>query len=390
MKKIGVYILVCFLLLGCVRNDLFTPASQTAFQSSFPTALGEPFEWDDTDEDVIFLNLLETCPVQQCSYVPISGPLLFYFDDNIKTETLNASTVKCDSIAVSEYKYIIEHKCLEIVLASPLAYDTDYCVTLTTGILSVAEGALENEYALNFRTLSANTPLVQIDKVESSPVKINPGTTVNLGYVDLSTTVSKDFNMKNTGTGDLVLTSIDVVDASGYFTLADPAYTIVPGDLSTFTIGITPTTEGTYIATYSVLSNAANITPFVFYVSATAIATPQPSLQLSVPGESIIYDGGSYDFGSVVVGESSYTADFTIKNIGTDDLEISLINITGKSEFLFGGSSLENITVVPQDSYVMPISFSPDSKGNKKCYMEITSNDPDVPFFSITLKGRGI
>lgn len=104
----------------------------------------------------------------------------------------------------------------------------------------------------------------------------------------------------------------------------------------------------------------------------------------------------SYNFGQVMVGNSSAAVEFLFSNLGSAALNVTdavLSDTTNYSLNLFGGSDPCNSTpgtLVPGESCTITISFIPGSLGSKPATFTVTSNDPDEATYIVTLSGTGV
>jgi len=80
---------------------------------------------------------------------------------------------------------------------------------------------------------------------------------------------------------------------------------------------------------------------------------------------------------------------FTITNSGSANLEIYsiLINGTNSSEFTIQNSHCTDKTIAPLGDCKFDVVFSPASEGGKTASLEIQSNDPKTPTFTLPLSG---
>ena len=95
-------------------------------------------------------------------------------------------------------------------------------------------------------------------------------------------------------------------------------------------------------------------------------------------------------FGNITASSvNTITKTFTIKNTGTDILEIYTIEIIGSnaSEFSLGNISIPNID--PNNSIEFQIDFNPTSKGIKLATVNITNNDASENPFNFIIQGEG-
>ncbi len=117
------------------------------------------------------------------------------------------------------------------------------------------------------------------------------------------------------------------------------------------------------------------------------IAQPVPDIDVQPP---------SHNFGSVEVG-STATQVFRIINRGTGDLNVSGISISGPDAGMFsysatGGSSPCGsipVTVPPGSECTVSVSVTPSRTGAISAQMDISSDDPDTPVFTVSLSATG-
>ena len=97
-----------------------------------------------------------------------------------------------------------------------------------------------------------------------------------------------------------------------------------------------------------------------------------------------------YNFGSVKVGQESAIKAFTMKNIGTADLEITPIALTGTGleNFDIQSDNCSNQTIGPSLTCMVTVSFSPQSEGLKSGNISIRTNESD-PLTLVPLSGTG-
>jgi hypothetical protein len=98
----------------------------------------------------------------------------------------------------------------------------------------------------------------------------------------------------------------------------------------------------------------------------------------------------SYDFGTVVVGDSSTPQIFTISNTGDADLDIGTISLTGTdvTEFTIQNDNGTGQTILPLGNCTIDVVFSPTAEGVKSANLSVPSNDPDTPVLNVPLSGE--
>jgi hypothetical protein len=118
-------------------------------------------------------------------------------------------------------------------------------------------------------------------------------------------------------------------------------------------------------------------------VTVDAPVTVTAGFALKVPDISV--DQTLIDFGDINLKKKA-TRTLKITNNGTGDLTITIEAIE-ETEFSISGKS--DITIKPQKSYSLKVTFKPTSTGSKTATLKIHSNDPDTPLVEVTLTGTG-
>jgi hypothetical protein len=109
---------------------------------------------------------------------------------------------------------------------------------------------------------------------------------------------------------------------------------------------------------------------------------PLSSPQISVSSTSL-------DFGSVHVGDSSFT-NLTVTNSGSADLIIGQLTVSGADtlDFNTAMTQLHRRNPCPSRNCTVQVIFSPRSTGTE-ARPSISSNDPDAPTQTVSLSGSG-
>ncbi len=103
-----------------------------------------------------------------------------------------------------------------------------------------------------------------------------------------------------------------------------------------------------------------------------------------------IPDGGSFDFGSVNVGDTSDTVTFTIENIGNIELELtghSVVSVSGSGFLLLTDA---DATVGAGDSTLFQLIFSPGTCDTISGSVSIANNDTDENPYNFSITGIGL
>jgi len=237
--------------------------------------------------------------------------------------------------------------------------------TADTGTVEIPSND-PDEDPVYLQLAGAHEPVPDID--------VSP-TTVDFGSVDVGTTSTQTVTVGNVGSGDL-LVGIPVLSGTPEFSLSVTSFpvTLVPGDSRTFTVSYTPYDQTADTGTITIDSDDPD-EPQV-EVDVSGQATPEPDIDVT----PLVHQ-----FGQVQIGQSSALSS-TISNVGTDDLDLTSLTISGTTEY--------TITVDPTgevlaagDSTTVEVTYTPVDVGADSGTLDIASNDPDEPVVSVTLNG---
>lgn len=206
---------------------------------------------------------------------------------------------------------------------------------------------------------------------------ISPPADINFGNVKVGTSNDQTTTIFNGG--DRILTISNITYAQGEFAYIGPTipFNVNQGQSQAITIRFSPTSEGTKSGQFTIYSNDF-LNPTVLF-DAAGFGTGDPDIHIPPPNPR--------NFGDVTVGASS-DENIIIYNYGSDTLTIHPVNVSGNSDFSYGGPTTPiNIPAGGQSS--ITIIFSPTSVGEKTATVTVTSNDPDEQQVSIRVTGTG-
>lgn len=198
---------------------------------------------------------------------------------------------------------------------------------------------------------------------------------VNFGQVAVGKLATQVVSVSNTGNMALHITQVKLSNSQFSVSGMTVPMPLAVGQTGTFTVAVNPTAAGALTGTLTAQGDSGSA-PFVVGLSATAVNS-QP--QLSV-------NPGSIDFGTVSDGLKS-NANLVLTNLGTADLTVSLMSMSG-SEFTVSGITTPKTIPTGQSSQVV-VTFSPTAAGSATGSLSITSNDPANPTTSVLLSGTG-
>ncbi|MBA3913526.1 MAG: choice-of-anchor D domain-containing protein, partial [Acidobacteriales bacterium] len=219
-------------------------------------------------------------------------------------------------------------------------------------------------------TGSAVTPTITM-----SPTSIVfPNTTDGTTSAPLSTTLT------NTGTGPLIITSIvlggtNAADFSQVNTCPISPNTLPVNGTCSITATFTPTAMSSRSATITINSNALGTAKTVA-LSGTGIAF------------TVSYTPSSWAFPSTIVGVSSTSKTITLKNLGSINLNITGVQITGANPGDFSQTNTCGTTVLPNASCTFSVVFTPQGTGPRSAALSVTDNGDGSPQ-AVALTGTG-
>jgi hypothetical protein len=110
-------------------------------------------------------------------------------------------------------------------------------------------------------------------------------------------------------------------------------------------------------------------------------------ITLSVDGDpEISAVPAALDFGDILLTLSD-TLSLEVVNTGTDSLRVTEVEVVGSA---FGVDSTLPFVIGPAESETLRVSFAPTVVGAASGSLELTSNDPAEPTFSVPLSGVGV
>jgi hypothetical protein len=269
---------------------------------------------------------------------------------------------------------------------------------------SIPSPVMEGGQILMLRSTNTATSNPEVNlqgnavSIPSGNTAISAGNNTDFGTFNTGVVTSKVFNIQNTGTGPLWISSMEVSgpNAGDFVILNQPTYplSIAAGSSQTFVVQFTPGFAGTRSATISVNNNDFDENLYDFSVQGVGAVS-----EINVAGNSVsITDGNTAisaanntDFGNTTVN-SPVTKTFAIQNTGTGTLTISNITMSGANAGLF---TLVTPTVFPLNlisntTQSITVQFLPTSIGNYTATVNINNNDSDESAYDFVVGGAAV
>ncbi|NVO19529.1 MAG: choice-of-anchor D domain-containing protein [Bacteroidetes bacterium] len=223
----------------------------------------------------------------------------------------------------------------------------------------------------------------------------------DFGNVEINTTSSRTFNIKNSGTNALVLGQVTLTGsyAYQYTVINQPAVSLLnAGENTTFTVQFNSPSWGVGInfpAVLHVSNDNCSSKDYNFAIQATG-SCPATGPDINVQGNGLDiarFDwsptaGDLTDFGTVTAN-NTLSNTFVIQNKGNADLHISGIQLINyDNQLQFKVTTQPPATIAPGESGSFILSFSPSGSGSRYAYVRINSDDCDEPYYDYQVIGN--
>jgi len=230
-------------------------------------------------------------------------------------------------------------------------------------------------------------------EISVSPVSHDFGLTLVDGFSD-----AQAFEISNTGTADLFVTSMYVITNPPTFVLNNtPAFNpcgsaepmIPAGGSCIVTVTFNPGVESIFNDTLLINAIGPGLEASIF-IPLTGTGTTESVPDISISPATPVY-------GDVVVGQSSPMLAVTLSNVGTETLNISAIALTTATNYslnLNAGANpcaTNNPSIAAGGNCTVGVTFTPSELAdNLTDTLTIASDDPDESSIGIQLSGNGV
>jgi hypothetical protein len=220
---------------------------------------------------------------------------------------------------------------------------------------------------------------------------LSPSGSEDLGLIPSGSNTTFVYQVRNVGAGTLSVTNpvtiSNVVNAIVLVTTT-PGATVNPGQMTPFTIDVTPLTPGAFQFDFELVTNDSDESPLLVTASGQATAALVPEIDISRDGAGIS-SGGSDDLGDLPLGVYS-TFTYRIRNQGTSNLDLSLpVRVAGENNCEVRILAMPDASVAPQDDTVALIGVRPLTNAAFSAVLRFDSNDGDEAQYVINLAGTG-
>lgn len=216
-------------------------------------------------------------------------------------------------------------------------------------------------------------------------IDVSP-TTLDFGTVAVGQSVTLTTTIQNLGPVDLTVSGLTLQGGQGFSLSApspQPPFVVRPNESVDVFVDFAPTAE---VPSSDVLRIASNdpIDPLVdVTLSGVGTATPVPDIEINPTVLS---------FGSVGVG-STKTLSFTISNVGTGNLTVTVLRMGGAGNPAFSlnpAAPTPPVVIPPNGSVEVPVDMHPSATGWHVGVIDVWSDDPIEWLKSVSLGGTGV
>lgn len=219
--------------------------------------------------------------------------------------------------------------------------------------------------------------------------------------------ITHTFTIRNTGSGNLSLSGLPMVQLSGinagdFIITQQPASNTIPAaGTATFQVTFNPTTTGIRTAIVSISNDDSDENPYTFAVQGLGTSTLDEEIEV-LGNDLVILNGDNTpsasdftDLGTAEISGVPTTAVFVIRNIG-----YAVLSLTGPPPYVsFGGTHASefSITSSPSNSVAIDsattsfeVTFTPAGLGTRQATLSIQNDDADENPYTFTVQGSGI
>jgi hypothetical protein len=300
--------------------------------------------------------------------------------------------------------------------SSPVAEggSTDFAVTCNPGAAGVYLATVridnndydENPYTFAIQCTGESVPEPEPEmNVTGNGFDIPDGDTTpilsdntDFGNVPLGGVGSaRTFVIHNTGAANLTLDGASITGAGAGMLMVTGAPTspVAPGSSTDLEITCTPVVAGLHAATVSIANNDSDENPYDFAVQCTGESTPEPEIDVTGNGISIVNGDATpapadnTDFGSVMVGSETISKTFSIHNIGLAPLAVSGVTLEGAGASVFSVTTLPGSPVAEGSSTDFAVTCNPGAAGVYGATVRIANDDADENPYSFAIQCTG-
>ncbi|MFO0869186.1 MAG: choice-of-anchor D domain-containing protein [Pirellulales bacterium] len=263
-----------------------------------------------------------------------------------------------------------------------------FSVALTATSVGLKSGRLSfttNDATMNVFQLMLTGQVVslvpEISVTTVTGVDIPPEGTVSFGSVPKGTIAQQTIIVSNVGTSVLTLSNISL--PVGFQLVSSVPASLAPQASTRLVVQLNTATTGSRSGILRIVNNDSNESPYRITLTGQVTAAV-PQLVVTNGAEQPLVSGGTVDFGSVYVNQTSPTQTITLTNTGTKTLSIGNLKVpTG-----YRVASHVSGSLAAGASQSITIELLTSSAGLKSGPFSFTTNDPSNGTFTLALTGQ--
>jgi hypothetical protein len=193
---------------------------------------------------------------------------------------------------------------------------------------------------------------------------------------------TQSITLTNTGGDSVAINSVTTTGAGrADFRVSPVASTISPGAIATLSIAFQPAHSGFRTGALEIIYSNQWCSKVKILVSLVGTGV--------VPNISL--DPNPVDVGASPKGTPTKPMALTLSNDGRAALKITAIQVLGTdaADFTLTGLPVMPVTVQPSGTLVFSVSMTASEAGLRSATINVISDDPDAPAFSVPLRGSG-
>ena len=247
--------------------------------------------------------------------------------------------------------------------------------TVSVQLAATTAGPLQAQLDIQSNDGSEPSVLValSVSIVGVPEIAVEPGQ-MNFGSVNLGESGQQTLTVRNTGSAELAVTSIQCSEPA-FAVQGDTAFQLQPGGSQDLGVLFTPTAVGEQQANLTIQSSDTQHPTVTIPLSGTAVGI-----------SNIAVEPARLDFGEVTVGQSAQLT-LAVRNTGTAVLNVSAVE-SSAAAFAVDGDTVFQLQ--PGASRDLPVVFAPTTVGEKQASLTIRSDDIDEPSVTVALSGTAL
>lgn len=221
----------------------------------------------------------------------------------------------------------------------------------------------------------------------------------SFGTTDVTSgTITKTFTIQNLNSANMALTvgaiTFSGTNAADFSVTTAPASSVAVNSSTTFIVTFNPSGLGTRTATINIANSDIDENPYNFAIEGIG-ADPEINLQGNgvniVDGDTTPTTADWTDFGGTAVAGGIITRTFTIQNLNTATMPLTVGSITfsGTHAGEFSVTTAPASSVAVNGSTTFVVTFNPNGNGLRTATMNIANNDSDENPYNISIQGTG-